>query len=41
MATKRLNAKNIDQLLVHYRNVRRELNFQLDLVKQTYSWGTR
>ncbi|MCL4283389.1 MAG: hypothetical protein KJZ58_14150 [Flavobacteriales bacterium] len=35
MATKRLNAKNIDQLLAHYRNVRRELNFQLDLVKQT------
>lgn len=33
MAKKRLNGKNIDQLLVHYRNERRRLIYQLDLVK--------
>lgn len=33
MAKRRLNEKNIDQLLAHYRNERRHLVYQLDLVK--------
>ncbi|MCC6840776.1 MAG: hypothetical protein IT230_11510 [Flavobacteriales bacterium] len=33
MANKRLSDKNIDQLLVHYRNERRRLTYQLDLIK--------
>ncbi len=33
MPKNRLNEKNIDQLLVHYRNERRRLAFQLDMVK--------
>lgn len=33
MAKRRLSEKNIDQLLVHYRNERRRLTYQLDLVR--------
>ena len=33
MAKRRLSEKNIDQLLVHYRNERRRLSYQLDLVR--------
>lgn len=33
MAKRRLSEKNIDQLLVHYRNERRRLTYQLDQVK--------
>lgn len=35
MAKKRLNEKDIDQLLNHYRSERRRLNFQLGLVRET------
>ena len=35
MAKKRLNEKDIDQLLSHYRAERRRLSFQLDLVRST------
>ena len=35
MAKKRLNEKDIDQLLGHYRAERRRLSFQLDLVRDT------
>lgn len=35
MAKKRLNEKDIDQLLGHYRAERRRLAFQLDLVRST------
>lgn len=33
MAKKRLSQKSIEQLLLHYRNERRQLTFQLDQVK--------
>ncbi|MEO7082127.1 MAG: hypothetical protein ABIY71_11390 [Flavobacteriales bacterium] len=33
MAKRRLSEKNIDQLLVHYRNERRRLGYQLELVR--------
>lgn len=35
MAKRRLSEKNIDQLLAHYRNERRFLSYQLDLVRST------
>lgn len=35
MAKKRLNEKDVDQLLNHYRSERRRLNFQLGLVRST------
>lgn len=34
MAKRRLSDKSIDQLLRHYRNERRQLTYQLDLVKR-------
>ncbi len=37
MAKRRLSEKNIDQLLVHYRNERRRLSYQLDLVRAAIS----
>lgn len=37
MAKRRLSEKNIDQLLVHYRNERRRLSYQLDLVRSAIS----
>ena len=37
MAKRRLSEKNIDQLLVHYRNERRRLSYQLDLVRGAIS----
>lgn len=33
MAKRRLSEKNIDQLLLHYRNERRRLSYQLDMIK--------
>jgi hypothetical protein len=35
MAKKRLNEKDIDQLLTHYRSERRRLGFQLELIRST------
>jgi hypothetical protein len=34
MAKRRLNEKDVDQLLAHYRAERRRLNFQLDQVRE-------